>query len=107
MQGKNEIKKLEKRQKLLLKKIHSIDVFCRGSVVKLKQSCSRKNCKKCLSGEKHPQFYHSISKNSKTKLTFLGKKKLDLAKDWTENYKKLKEYIEELSDINIQLLRLY
>jgi len=33
MQEKNEIKKLEKRQKLLLKKIHSIDVFCRGSVV--------------------------------------------------------------------------
>jgi len=34
-----------------------------------------------LSGEKHPQFYHSISKNSKIKLTFLEKKKLDLAKD--------------------------
>ena len=103
----SKIKKLEKKQQQIFMKISKIGISCRGSVVTLKQSCTRKNCKKCISGEKHPQLYLSLSKNSKTKLTFLGKKKVELAKEWTQNYILLKECMEELTDINIQLLRLY
>ncbi|HPN29680.1 MAG TPA: hypothetical protein PKY81_01860 [bacterium] len=74
-------------------------------MVLLKQSCSNKNCSKCKSGVKHPQFYLTQSKNSKSKLTFVGNKNEKLVREWTENHKKLKQLIDDLSDVNLVLLK--
>ena len=109
MQEKNEKKiiQLEQKQKALLTRIKRIGTICRGSVVTLRQSCNNMNCKKCASGEKHPQVYLSLSRHSKTKLIYLGKRKEKLAQKWTNNHKKLKQLIEDITDINFELLRLY
>lgn len=105
MQEKN-VKKLKKQREIILTKIRNMDNFCRGTVVLLKQKCTNKTCSKCISGEKHPQYYLTRSKNSKSSLTFVGNKNEETVRTWTNNYKQLKEYIEELTDINIQLLKL-
>jgi len=104
MQEKNQ-KQLLKKQKKLLNEIKNIDNFCRGTVVLLKQSCSRKKCKKCLSGEKHPQYYLSQSRNGKSKIIFLGKKKKKKVEELVNNYKKIKQLMYELSDINTALIK--
>ncbi|HPN32661.1 MAG TPA: hypothetical protein PKY81_17040 [bacterium] len=43
------------------------------------------------------------SKNSKSKLTFVGNKNKKLVREWTENHKKLKQFIDDLSDVNLIL----
>ncbi|HPG30424.1 MAG TPA: hypothetical protein PKY81_11560 [bacterium] len=108
MQAKKtkKIEKLLKKQEDLLKKIRNTGNLCRGTVVLLKQSCTNKNCSKCKSGEKHPQFYLTQSRNSKSKLTFVGNKNEKLVREWTENHKILKNLIDDLSDLNMHLLKL-
>jgi hypothetical protein len=107
MQIKNPKKteNLLKKQQDLLRQIQNIGNLCRGTVVLLKQSCINKNCSKCKSGEKHPQFYLTQSRNSKSKLTFVGNKNEKLVREWTENHKTLKILIDELSDVNMILLK--
>jgi len=100
-----KIEKLFKKQQDLLRQIQNIGNLCRGTVVLLKQSCSNKNCSKCKSGVKHPQFYLTQSKNSKSKLTFVGNKNEKLVREWAENHKKLKQLIDDLSDVNLILLK--
>lgn len=107
MQAKKtkKIEKLLEMQQDLLQKLQNTGNLCRGTVVLLKQSCTNKNCSKCKSGEKHPQYYLTQSRNSKSKLTFVGNKNEKLVRQWTENYKKIKQLIDDLSDINLILLK--
>lgn len=102
---KQNVKKLLKKQQEFLDEMRNIGNLCRGTVVLLKQSCTNKNCSKCKSGEKHPQYYLTQSKNSKSKLTFVGNKNEKLVREWTENHKKIKQLIEDLSDLNLILLK--
>ena len=105
MKNKKKSEKLLKKQQDLLEQIKNIGNICRGTVVLLKQTCTNKNCSKCKSGEKHPQFYLTQSRNSKSKLTFVGNKNEKLVREWTENHKKIKQLIDNLSDINMFLLK--
>ncbi|MBP7652498.1 hypothetical protein KA977_03685, partial [Candidatus Dependentiae bacterium] len=100
------VSKLQKKQQDLLEEIRNIGNLCRRTVVLLKQTCTNKNCSKCKSGEKHPQFYLTQSKNSKSKLTFLGNKNEKSFREWTENHKKIKQLIDDISDVNLILLKL-
>ena len=76
-----------------------------GTVVEYRITCGKKNCK-CQKGEKHRAFYLSVHRNGKTKNRHIPKKKLAEARKMSENYKKLKELLHELSDINYKLLKL-
>ncbi len=105
MKNKKKSEKLLKKQQDLLEQIKNIGNICRGTVVLLKQTCTNKNCSKCKSGEKHPQFYLTQSRNSKSKLTFVGNKNEKLVRELTENHKKIKQLIDNLSDINMFLLK--
>ena len=99
-----EMKQLYSRRAYLLKKVCSTKSFLRGSYVVLARPCTNPNCQKCKEGTKHPTPYHSISKNGKTQLTYVPKNGQQELKQMVENYKKLSAWIEELSDINLQLL---
>ena len=38
-------------------------------------------------------------------MIYLGKKRVDQAKEYSDNYKKLLEIIEEMTNLNIKLLK--
>ena len=95
------IKRLQLWQKLIV-----INNFVRGTVVELRRSCTYKGCKLCKSGKKHPANYLSTSKNGKTRLVYLPKGQKDEVLKLTKSYKELKEIIEKLSDINVELIKL-
>ena len=63
--------KLTSRIAELQKQVAQIGPVMRGSVVKLASKCGNPNCR-CAQGQKHQQFYFSVSKKGKTKLIFLG-----------------------------------
>ena len=54
---------------------------------------------------RNKQPYFSLNKNKKTRLIYLGKKREDKAREYTKNYKKLLEIVEEMTIINITPLK--
>ena len=92
-----------KERRKLIKELHSVGPFIKGSVVELRHSCGKKNCKRCQSGEKHPANYLSLSLSGKTKIIYLSKKDKMRAKRWVLNYRKLLEIAEKLSWLNVQI----
>lgn len=83
----------EMKQKLaeLQRELASIGPVMRGSVVVI--------------GTKNKQPYFSLNKNKKTKLIYLGKKREPIAKKYSENHKRLLEIIDDMTIINMELLK--
>ena len=51
------------------------------------------------------QPYFSLNKNKKTSMIYLGKEKEDKARQYSQNYKKLLDIVEEITTINMTLLK--
>lgn len=102
----NELVRLNLRKFKLWKQIVNIGGFIRGSIVVLKRPCIYKGCKKCKSGIKHPTTYYSISRKNKTTLIYLPKYIQDEIRQLIANYRKLMAIIDELSEINIQIIKI-
>jgi hypothetical protein len=88
---KKELTKLKRRLKRLQVQLGDLGPVMRGSVVVI--------------GTRNKQPYFSVNKNKKTKLIYLGKKREALAREYVENYRKLQEIVEEMTEINMLLLK--
>lgn len=88
---KREIAKMKRRVKTLRKQLAESGPVMRGSVV--------------LIGTRNKQYYFSLNKDKKTHLIYLGKKKVDLVREYSENYKKLLAIIEEMTILNMKLIK--
>ena len=91
--NKTEILKLRRSLKSLQKKLGDLGPVMRGSVVML----GPKN--------KPKRICFSLNKNGKTKMMYLGKKREDKAKEYSQNYKELLGIVEEMTAINMTLLK--
>lgn len=58
-----------------------------------------------LIGTRNKQFYFSVNKNRKTHLIYLGKKRVEQAREYSLNYKKLLEIVEEMTILNMNMLK--
>ena len=56
-------------------------------------------------GTRNKQPYFSLNKNNKTQLIYLGKKRQDRARQYSANYKRLREIVEEMTQLNMALLK--
>lgn len=88
---KREVAKMKRRVKALQKQLSQLGPVMRGSVV--------------LIGTRNKQFYFSLNKDGKTRLIYLGKKRVELAREYSENYKKLLEITEEMTMLNMRLIK--
>ena len=88
---KNELPKLKRRIKTLQHQLSRLGPVMRGSVVVI--------------GTRNKQPYFSLNKNKKTHLIYLGKKREEKAREYSRNYKKLLEIVEEMTMINMELLK--
>jgi len=91
--NKPEILKLRRSLKSLQKKLGDLGPVMRGSVVML----GPKN--------KPKRICFSLNKDGKTKMMYLGKKREDKAKEYSQNYKELLGIVEEMTAINMTLLK--
>ena len=80
-----------RRLKKLQQDLAGLGPIMRGSVVVI--------------GTRNKQPYFSLNKDKKTKLIYLGKKREPLAKAYSENYKRLLEIVEEMTEINMELVK--
>ena len=86
-----EIAEMKQRLAELQKELASVGPVMRGSVVVI--------------GTKNKQPYFSLNKNKKTKLIYLGKKREPIAMKYSENHKRLLEIIDDMTIINMELLK--
>jgi len=89
--SKKEIGKMKRRVKTLQRQLSELGPVMRGSVV--------------LIGTRNKQYYFSLNKDKKTHLIYLGKKKVDLAREYSENYRKLLAIVEEMTILNMKLIK--
>ena len=88
---KKEIAKIKRRVKLLQKQMGELGPVMRGSVVVI--------------GTRNKQPYFSLNKDRKTHLIYLGKKRVERACEYSVNYKKLLDIVEEMTILNMKLLK--
>lgn len=89
--SKRNVDSMHKKLQTLQKQMIELGPIMRGSVV--------------LIGTKSKQYYFSLNKDKKTKLIYLGEKRVDLARQYSENYKKLLSIVEEMTILNMEMLR--
>ncbi|MBN1295016.1 MAG: hypothetical protein JXB48_24485 [Candidatus Latescibacteria bacterium] len=88
---KREIATMERRVKTLQKLLAELGPVMRGSVV--------------LIGTRNKQFYFSLNKDKKTHIMYPGKKRVNTAKEYSDNYKKLLDIVEEMTILTMKLLK--
>ena len=101
---KKKMQQLRRRRRKLETTMAGLGPLMRGSVVELATTCGNPNCR-CARGHKHKKLYYSMSRKGKTTLVYLGKSRALLARQYSDNYKRLLEIVEEMTTINMQLLR--
>ena len=89
--NKEEITKMKRKLRRLHKKLSEIGPVMRGSVV--------------LTGTRKKQYHFSLNKDKKTHLLYLGDKRVATAREYSDNYKILVEIVDEITLINMTLLK--
>jgi hypothetical protein len=89
--SKQEIAKARRKVKALQKQLGLLGPVMRGSVVVI--------------GTRNKQSYFSLNKDKKTHLIYLGKRREERAKEYSANYKKLLAIVEEMTLLNMTLLK--
>jgi hypothetical protein len=88
---KSEILDLKGKLEKLRNELAEIGPVMRGSVV--------------IIGTKNKQPYFSLNKDKKTKIIYLGRKRESVAREYSRNYKRLLEIVDEMTLINMELIK--
>jgi hypothetical protein len=105
--GLSRLSELALRQRRQgLEKLPPVAQILRGSLMERYVTCGNPSCK-CARGEKHgPSWYLSVTLGpGRTTGSVIPDEKVDEVRGWIENYHKLKDQLEKISDINRELLR--
>ena len=78
---------------MLQKRLATLGPLMRGSVV--------------IIGTRNKQPYFSLNKDKKTRLIYLGKKREAKAREYSANYKEMLSIVEEMTLLNMALLKDY
>jgi hypothetical protein len=95
-----------RQRKLGLTKLPPVAEILRGSLMERYVTCGNPSCK-CARGERHgPTWYLSVTLGpGRTTGSIISEEKVDEVRSGIENYHKVKDQLEKISDINRELLR--
>ena len=96
---------LEARRLKLAEQIPDLAQVVRGSLFERTRRCGSATCH-CATGEGHTTTYLgvTVSRGKSVQIT-VPADLVPVVRTWTENYQRLSDLIEEVSDVNRQLLR--
>jgi len=99
-------KALRQRQKAILHRLPPLQEILRGSLVERYKRCGKPGCK-CANGPGHgPKYYLTVSyPKRRPEMDYVPADLQEKVKEYRENYRKVKQILEELSEINRELLR--
>lgn len=96
---------LTRRRDALLKRLRRAGPFVNGSLVLIARTCGNSAHCRCSRGQKHVNTYLSYAAKGKTKMVYIP---VDLEKDvrdWSSEYRDLKEVIAEIADLQKEIIR--
>jgi hypothetical protein len=82
---------MQRRVRELQQQLGQLGPVMRGSVVVI--------------GTRNKQPYFSLNKDKRTRLIYLGQKRIPLAREYSTNYKRLLAIVEEMTILNMELLK--
>jgi hypothetical protein len=97
---------LRERRKGLAQQLPPVTEILRGSLLERYVTCGNPSCK-CAKGERHgPSWYLTVTLGpGRTTGAIIAEEQVAEVRGWIENYHKLKDQIEKISEINRELLR--
>ena len=97
---------LRRRRTALCKRLMKVGPILRGSLIERYKRCGRPDCH-CAKGRGHgPKYYLSVSyPKQRPRMEYVPEQYLEPVRQRLENYRELRELIEELCVINLELLR--
>ena len=104
MEAKKQI--LQAKRNKLISKISKLNPWIEGTVVTTTRICGKKNCACHRDGLKHPVMHVTWKESGKTVSLYVPKRMEAEVSNWASNYKKLKEMIREISNIQKDIVRL-
>ena len=111
MKASNGLKRLpelalRQRRQGLAQQLPPVAETLRGSLVERYVTCGNPACK-CARGERHgPVWYLTVTLGpGRTTGGIVPSEKVDQVRSWIENYHKVKDHLEKISEINRELLR--
>lgn len=75
-----------------------------ASLVTIRRACGNPNCR-CARGHKHPGHYLTWKVKAKTHTAYVPVELLPQVKQWTQEHRRLKQLIRELTQLSLALLR--
>jgi hypothetical protein len=82
---------MQRRVRKLQEEMGRIGPVMRGSVVVI--------------GTRNKQPYFSLNKDKRTRLIYLGQKRVACARQYSKNYKRLLAIVEDMTILNMELLK--
>jgi hypothetical protein len=84
-------KEIKRKVRALQKEMSKVGPVMRGTVVVI--------------GTRNKQPYFSLNKDKRTRLIYLGRRKEGLAREYSENYRRLLNLVEEMTILNMEFLK--
>lgn len=83
-----------------------VEETLRGSLVERYLTCGNPSCK-CARGERHgPVWYLTVTLGpGRTTGATVAAERVEQVRAWIDNYHRVKEHLEKISEINRELLR--
>ena len=102
-----QAQRLAGRRRKLVEQLSGLGPVLRASLIERFTQCGKAGCK-CMHGEKHgPAYYLTVSyAKGKTRQVYVSKDLQPLAERWVRNYHQAMTVLEEISSINLELIRL-
>jgi hypothetical protein len=97
---------LRERRKGLAQQLPPVTEILRGSLLERYVTCGNPACK-CAKGERHgPIWYLTVTLGpGRTTGGIVSEEKVAEVRGWIDNYHKVKDHLEKISEINRELLR--
>lgn len=97
---------LRRRRKQLLRDLPPLDAVMRGSLIERYKRCGNPRCK-CANGQGHgPKYYLSVSHSGRSpQMDYIPQADHAAVSEYVANYHRVREILEEVSQINQELLR--
>ena len=97
---------LQAKRLSLLRQIQNLDPWIEGTLVTTARKCGKDNCACHRQGPKHPVLFVTWKEAGKTVALYIPRRLEAEVRQWTANYKRLKELIRQMSEVQKQIVRL-
>ena len=97
---------LYRKRLSFLRQIPNLGPWIEGTLVTTSRKCGKNNCACHHKGPKHPVLFVTWKEAGKTVSLYIPRHLEAEVKQWTENYKKLKALLRQISEVQKQIVRL-